>query len=52
MKKLIMCIACVVAAIIFFAEPTAELFPFQIMVAVIVCAVFYAKKRMGVEYEN
>lgn len=45
MKKLIRALAWVVgvtSAFVLFAEPTAEIFPLQIMAGAVICAIFVA----------
>lgn len=37
-----------ISAIVLFSEPTAELFPIQMLLATIVCGIFWIIRRKGV----
>lgn len=47
--KVIAWIAGIVSAIVLFAEPTAELFPVQIVAGGIICGIFWLMKRQTKE---
>ena len=47
--KVIAWIAGIVSAIVLFAEPTAELFPVQIVAGGIICGIFWLIKRQEKE---
>lgn len=47
--KVIAWIAGIVSAIVLFAEPTAELFPAQIVAGGIICGIFWLTKRQAKE---
>lgn len=52
MKKLIRILAWVVgvtSAFVLFAEPTAEIFPLQIMAGAVICAIFIAIRTQDKE---
>lgn len=47
--KVIAWIAGIVSAIVIFAEPTAELFPAQIVAGGIICGIFWLTNRQAKE---
>lgn len=47
--KVLAWIAGIVSAIVLFAEPTAELFPVQIVAGGIICGIFWLIKRQAKE---
>ena len=48
-SKILAWIAGIVSAIVLFAEPTAELFPAQIVAGGIICGIFWLIKRQAKE---
>lgn len=54
MKQILKIMAWIVGgilAIVLFAEPTAELFPIQVMAGAIICGIFWIIRRTRREYE-